>query len=73
MASAGKGGFKTTGTRQKKAAAAVKTANRKDNQAKTTAAREKTRAKIRSTGGAGATTAGTTTRTASRAPASKKA
>jgi hypothetical protein len=67
MASAGKGGFKSTNTRQKKAAAAVKTANRKDNLAKTTAAQAKVKAKVRSTDGAGATAAGRT------APAARKA
>jgi hypothetical protein len=43
MASAGKGGFDSTNVRQKKAAAAVKTVNRKVNQERTTAAKAKTR------------------------------
>jgi hypothetical protein len=62
MASAGKGGFKSTNTRQEKAGIAVKTANRKDNQAKTTAAKAKarTKAEVRSTDGAGATASRTT-------------
>ena len=57
MASAGKGGFKSTSTRQKKAELTVKTANRKDNQLKTTTAKAKvlTKAAVRSTDGAGAT------------------
>lgn len=50
MASAGKGGFGSTNMRQKKAAAAVKTANRKVNQERATAAKAKTRP-----AGAGAT------------------
>lgn len=41
MASAGKGGFGSTSMRQKKAAGAVKTANRKANQERTTAAKAK--------------------------------
>ena len=74
MASAGKGGFKSTSTRQEKAATAVKTANRKDNQAKTTAAKAKarTKAEVRSTDGAGAT-AGRTTPSRGGSKAARKA
>ncbi len=57
MASAGKGGFGSTNMRKKKAAAAVKTANRKTDAARKTAAKAKTRPE-----GAGATS---NTRTAS--------
>jgi hypothetical protein len=72
MASAGKGGFKSTSTRQEKAATAVKTANRKDNQAKTTAAKARTKAEVRSTDGAGAT-AGRTTPSRGGSKAARKA
>lgn len=58
MASAGKGGFGSTSMRQKKAAGAVKTANRKANIERTTAAKAKTRP----------TGAGATRKTAPRAP-----
>lgn len=72
MASAGKGGFKSTSTRQKKAELTVKTANRKDNQAKTTAAKVLTKVKVRSTDGAGAT-AGRTTPSRGGPQAARKA
>ena len=58
MASAGKGGFSSTNARQKKAAAAVKTANRKLDSERKTAAKAKTRP----------TGAGATRKTAARAP-----
>jgi hypothetical protein len=65
MASAGKGGFGSTNMRKKKAAAAVKTANRKTDAARKTAAKAKTRPE-----GAGKTA---TRKTATRKTATRPA